>query len=145
MAAGAAGDPMVVGQAVIAAGIGCKSGAPASDIEAAIRAALARAQIDAAALDVIATIEAKGGETGIHAAAATFGISLIVVPQHEVVTANGRVETHSARVTAFAGVGSVAEAAALAAAGPTSTLLVPRLVLGAATCALAGSARESAS
>jgi cobalt-precorrin 5A hydrolase len=145
MAAGAAGHAMVVGQAVIAAGIGCKSGAQASDIEAAIRAALASGRIEADALDVIATIDAKAGEPGIHAAAKTFGVSLIVVPHLELVAANDRVETHSARVTELTGVGSVAEAAALAAAGSASTLIVPRIVTGAATCALAASAPEPAS
>ena len=44
---------------MIVAGVGCRRGAPAPDIEAAIRAALARAKIDAGALDVIATIAAK--------------------------------------------------------------------------------------
>jgi cobalt-precorrin 5A hydrolase len=34
-------------------------------------------------------------------------------------------------------VGSVSEAAALAAAGPTARLLAPRLALGPVTCALA--------
>jgi cobalt-precorrin 5A hydrolase len=129
---------------MIAAGIGCKRGAPASDIEAAIRAALAWARIDADALDVIATIEAKSEEAGIRAAAKKFGVTLIVVPRMELAAANGRVETHSERVAALAGVGSVAEAAALAAAGPTSKLIVPRLILGAAACALAASPLEPA-
>jgi cobalt-precorrin 5A hydrolase len=132
-----------VAQAMIAAGIGCKRGAPASDIEAAIQTALARARLDADALDVIATIEGKASEASIHTAAATFGLSLIIVPQRELVTANDRVETHSVRVMAHAGVGSVAESAALAAAGPMSHLIVPRLVIGAATCALAASAPDA--
>jgi cobalt-precorrin 5A hydrolase len=144
MAAGAAGHAMVVGQTVIAAGIGCKSGAPAADVEAAIRAALAAGGIEADALDVIASIEAKAAESALHAAAKTFGVALIVVPQHELVAVNGRVETYSARVTELTGVGSVAEAAALAAAGPASTLMVPRIVAGAATCALAVSAPGAA-
>jgi cobalt-precorrin 5A hydrolase len=135
---------MVVGQTVIAAGIGCKRGAPAADIETAIRAALAIGRIEADALDVIATIKAKASEPGLHAAAKTFGVSLIVVPQPELVAANDRVETPSPRVTELTGVGSVAEAAALAAAGPASTLMVPRIVAGAATCALAVSAPGSA-
>jgi cobalt-precorrin 5A hydrolase len=134
-----------VGQTVIAAGIGCRSGTSASDIEAAVRMALARAHIDADALDVIATIASKESETGIHAAVQAFGVSLIIVPERELVAANDRVETHSARVAAFAGVGSVAEAAALAATGPRSTLIVPRLTVGTATCALAATPPESAS
>ena len=107
--------------------------------------ALARAHIDADALDVIATIASKESETGIHAAVQAFGVSLIIVPERELVAANDRDETHSARVAAFAGVGSVAEAAALAATGPRSTLIVPRLTVGTATCALAATPPESAS
>jgi cobalt-precorrin 5A hydrolase len=130
---------MVLDQAMIAAGIGCKRGAPASDIETAIRAALARAQIGPDVLAVIATIHAKRAEAGILAAAEKFGVSLIVVPELQLAAASGRVETHSERVAALAGVGSVAEAAALAAAGPEGKLIVPRLIVGAATCALAAS------
>jgi cobalt-precorrin 5A hydrolase len=135
---------MVLGQAMIAAGIGCKRGAPASDIECAIRAALACARIDADALDVIATMQAKMSEPSIRAAAEKFGVTLIAVPELELAAANGRVETHSERVTSLAGVGSVAEAAALAAAGPASTLIVSRRIVGAATCALAASPSEPA-
>jgi cobalt-precorrin 5A hydrolase len=40
-------------------------------------------------------------------------------------------------VLALAGVPSVAEAAALAAAGPKARLILPRIVVGPATCALA--------
>jgi len=40
-------------------------------------------------------------------------------------------------VIALAGVPSVAEAAALAAAGPDARLIVPRIAVGPATCALA--------
>jgi cobalt-precorrin 5A hydrolase len=136
---------MVLDQAMIAAGIGCKRGAPASDIEAAIRTALARAQIGADALDAIATMQTKSTEPGIRAIAETFRIALIIVPELELIAANDRVDTHSERVTALAGVGSVAEAAALAAAGPASKLIVPRLIVGAATCALAASPPECAS
>ena len=130
---------------MIAAGIGCRRGTSASDIEAAIRMALARAHIDAGGLDAIATIPAKESETGIHAAVQAFGVSLIIVPERKLVATTDRVETHSARVAALAGVGSVAEAAALAAAGPRSTLIVPRLTVGAATCALAAAPPESTS
>jgi len=127
---------------MIAAGIGCRRGAPASDIEAAIRAALTHAQIGADALDVVATIEGKSAEVGILVAAEKFGVSVVVVPELELAAASDRVQTHSERVAAFAGVGSVAEAAALAAAGHASKLIVPRLIVGAATCALAATPPE---
>jgi cobalt-precorrin 5A hydrolase len=128
---------------MIAAGVGCRCGASAPDIEAAIRAALARANIAADALDVIATIEAKRTEPGILAAAETFGVSVVIVAEHELALAGDRVETHSDRVLTLTGVGSVAEAAALAAAGPSARLITPRLAIGAATCAIAASALPS--
>jgi cobalt-precorrin 5A hydrolase len=128
---------------MIAAGVGCRRGASAPDIETAIRAALARANIAADALDVIATIEAKRTEPGILAAAETFGVSVVIVPEHELALAGDRVETHSDRVLTLTGVGSVAEAAALAAAGPSARLIAPRLAIGAATCAIAASALPS--
>jgi cobalt-precorrin 5A hydrolase len=124
---------------MIVAGVGCRRGASAPDIEAAIRAALARANLIADALDVIATIAAKSGEAGIQAAAETLGVCVIAVSEVDLKTAAGRTETRSERVFALTGVPSVAEAAALAAAGPAARLISPRLVVGAATCALAAS------
>jgi len=124
---------------MIVAGIGCRRGAPAPDIEAAIRAALARANITAGALDVIATIAAKSCEAGIQAAAAKLGVSVVLVSETELEAASSRTETRSERVLTLVGVPSVAEAAALAAAGPAARLIGPRLVIGSATCALAAS------
>jgi cobalamin biosynthesis protein CbiG len=126
-------------QAMIVAGIGCRRGAGAADIEAAIRAALARAGIAPDALDAIATIEKKQDESGIAAAAAKLGLDVVVISEAELTTANERIATRSNRVLALTGVPSVAEAAALAAAGPSARLLSPRLALGGATCALAAS------
>jgi len=122
---------------MIVAGIGCRRGAPAPDIEAAIRAALERAGIASAALDVIATTAAKQREAGIAAAAAKLGVTVVLVSQAELQAAGNRTATRSERVLALTGVPSVAEAAALAAAGPSAQLISPRLVIGAVTCALA--------
>jgi cobalt-precorrin 5A hydrolase len=130
---------MGLGKAMIVAGVGCKRGAPASDIEAAIRAALARANVSEDALDAVATIAAKSAEAGIKAAAEKLGVAVVKVSEAEMKAASDRTETRSARVLALMGVPTVAEAAALAAAGPAARLLGPRLVVGAATCALAAS------
>lgn len=124
---------------MIVAGVGCKRGAPAPDIEAAIRAALERAGVAAQALDCIATAAAKNDEAGIAAAAAKLGIAVVVVPDAELKAAGGRTATRSERVLALTGVPSIAEAAALAAAGPAARLISPRLVIGGAACALAAS------
>jgi cobalt-precorrin 5A hydrolase len=126
-------------QAMIVAGIGCRRGASAPDIEAAIRAALARAGVSSDALDIIATAEAKQSEAGIEAAAAKLGVAVVVVSEAELHAAGERTATRSERVLALMGVPSVAEAAALAAAGPSAHLIMPRLVIGAAACALASS------
>ena len=130
---------MGLDQAMIVAGVGCRRGAPAPDIEAAILGALARAGIAAAALDCIATISGKAGEPGIQSAAAKLGIPAVVVAEAELKAAGSRTKTRSRRVLVLTGVPSVAEAAALAAAGPSARLISPRLIVGAATCALAAS------
>jgi len=122
---------------MIVAGVGCRRGTSAPDIEAAIRAALAQAGIAAAALDAIATMAAKHGEAGITAAAENFGVNVVLVSDADLKAAGERATTKSERVLALTGVPSVAEAAALAAAGPSARLITERLVLGAATCALA--------
>jgi cobalamin biosynthesis protein CbiG len=130
---------MAMDKTMIIAGIGCRRGAAAADIEAVILAALARAGIAAADLVAIATSDAKRGETGIVAAAAAFGLAIKPVADAALKCAAARTATRSDRVLALVGVPSLAEAAALAAAGPGSRLIAPRIAIGAATCALAAS------
>jgi cobalt-precorrin 5A hydrolase len=121
---------------MIIAGIGCRKGTPAAEIETAVSAALARAGLDRAAIGMLATSAAKKSEPGIAGAAAAFGVPLVIVPPADLAVAGERVATRSERVLALAGVPSVAEAAALAAGGAAACLIVPRIVVGAATCAL---------
>jgi len=122
---------------MIVAGIGCRKGARAADIEAAIVAAFARLGVATTELRLIATSVAKGGEPGIAAAASAIGVPLILISQGDLATAGVRAATRSERVMVLAGVPSVAEAAALAAGGPAARLIVPRIAVGPATCALA--------
>jgi len=137
MASGDAGDAMDLDQAMIVAGIGCKAGASAQEIEAAIGAALSSAGLEGSALGLIATSHAKASETGIAAAATKRGLKIAVVAQADLESAGTRTMTRSDRVVAVAGVPSVSEAAALAAAGRGARLLAPRVAIGPATCALA--------
>jgi cobalt-precorrin 5A hydrolase len=67
----------------------------------------------------------------------------VLVSEADLEAASPRTETRSERVLALTGVASVAEAAALAAAGPAARLISPRLVIGSATCALASSETAS--
>ncbi|MBP7243317.1 cobalamin biosynthesis protein [Amaricoccus sp.] len=114
------------------AGIGCRRGATAEEVLAAIAAARARHGL--ARLDALAALDRKRGETGIAEAAARLGLPLLIAePAGD---APGML-TRSAASLAATGTGSASEAAALAAAGPGARLLGPRLVLGPVTCALA--------
>jgi cobalt-precorrin 5A hydrolase len=128
---------MVMGEAMMVAGIGCRRNASADAIIAAIEAALDRNGLSKTALDVIATSIRKGDEPGIAAAAAALGLPLVLVEQSDLEAVVDRTMTQSERVAAMMGVPSVAEAAALAAAGTTARLVAPRVKLGPATCALA--------
>ena len=123
---------------MIVAGVGCKRGTTAQEIDAAIDAALAAADETRESIGLIATSDGKGSETGIIEAAAGRGIQLVLVKPAALEAAGPRTQSSSPRVKELFGVPSVAEAAALAAAGPEAALLVPRLVVGPATCALAG-------
>ena len=134
-----AGDAMGMGKAVIVAGIGCRKGVPAADIEAAIGAALERAGRPLARIELIATATSKRKEKGIAEAASARGVPLVFVAPADLEIASARGATWSDRVFALAGVPSVAEAAALAASGPKAKLILPRIVLGPVTCALASS------
>jgi cobalt-precorrin 5A hydrolase len=128
---------MAMGEAMMVAGIGCRRGTSADAIETVIAAALARAGLPSRMLDAIAAPAAKADEPGIAAAAATLGVRLVLVPQPDLESASSRVETHSQRVMTLMGVPCVAEAAALAAGGPAARLVVARIAIGPATCALA--------
>jgi len=128
---------------MMVAGIGCRRGTSADAIESAIVAALAQAGSASHRIDLLATAAFKGDEPGIAAAAAARGIRLILIAQADLERVGNRA-THSRRVAGLVGVGSVAEAAALAAGGPAARLVVPRIVLGPATCALAETAAMEA-
>jgi cobalt-precorrin 5A hydrolase len=137
MANRATRDAMGVGEAVIVAGIGCRKGASPAEIEAVIAAALKQAGFAQEKLGAIATPADKGDEAGIAAVALLYGLPLLFVPMPDLEAAAARCETRSERALAHKGVPSVAEAAALAAGGPDAKLLLPRIAVGPATCALA--------
>jgi cobalt-precorrin 5A hydrolase len=124
-------------QAMIVAGVGCRAGTSAPEIEAAITAALKGVARTDARLDIIATVDGKAQEAGIADAARARGVRLVIVPRHDLDVAAAQAVTRSPRVLALTGLPSVAEAAALAAAGPNARLLAPRVAVGPATCAIA--------
>ena len=122
---------------MIVAGVGCRKGASAAQVTAAVTAALTRAGLAPGALGAMATPAAKGSEPGIAAAARALRVPLVLIPRAELEAAGPRAATRSERAVALWNVPSVAEAAALAACGPTARLRVPRCAVGPVTCALA--------
>jgi len=122
---------------MIVAGVGCRRGAPATAIAAVIEAAFARAGLAGTLLDAIAAPATKADEGGLAQAASALGVRLVLLSREELEAAGRHAVTVSERVVALMGMPSVAEAAALAAAGPAARLVLPRIVLGPATCAIA--------
>ena len=122
---------------MIVAGIGSRKGVAAKDVLAAIDAALAVHGLSRGEIDRLATAELKRDEPAMHLASAQIGLELTIVDDEALREASPRTLTHSDLSLALSGAPSVSEASALAAAGPSSRLLGPRLVLGSVTCAIA--------
>lgn len=122
---------------MIVAGIGCRRGVGADEVLATIAHALATTGVDRSQLDALATADDKISEDGITEAARRWSLPLIAVPHARLRAAGGGASTHSPRVMALKRVPSIAETAALAAAGEGARLLAPRLASSCVTCALA--------
>lgn len=122
---------------IVAAGIGCRRYAGAQLIDQLLSDALAQHGIAEAALTLIVTEAGKVQEPGLRMVARRRGVELRGVAVEELAAVADRVRTKSDRVLAAKGVPSVAEAAALVAAGPGARLLGARIANPQATCAIA--------
>ncbi|WP_245430953.1 cobalamin biosynthesis protein [Rhodoplanes roseus] len=119
------------------AGLGCRRDASADEILVAMRRAVDAAGVTLAGIDAVATADFKAGEAGVRSAAQTLGVPLVVCPRADLDRVGDRTITRSEMVAAAVGLPSVAEAAALVAAGRNARLLGPRVATATATCALA--------
>ena len=137
---------MVLDQAVTTAlsiGVGCRAGCPADEIAALVERAWGLAGRQQAAQ--LFSVADKRGEVGLATAAATLGLPLAFLPRETLAAVAPQVATASpASRTRFA-LPSIAEAAALAGAGPGGRLIVARLATARATCAVAVLAQEGTS
>ncbi|GLW13331.1 MULTISPECIES: cobalamin biosynthesis protein [Streptomyces] len=137
-AGGAGAEPLR-----LAAGVGARPGVPAGEVLELLGAALA-AVGGGARIVALATVAARAAEPGLRAAAHRLGVPLLSFPAAELAAV--RVPEPSAVAAAAVGTASVAEAAALLAAGPGAELVsgkrksAPRGRPARATCALAGPA-----
>ena len=119
-----------------AIGIGARKDVDARELAALVREVAARHGVDLQAA-TLATLETREKERGVHAAAQLLGIGIVFLPLQILRARDKDVLTRSVRVEQMFGVGSVAEAAALAALGVESVLLAPRVATTRLTCAIA--------
>lgn len=112
------------------AGLGFRKGASL----AALEAALAAVEAQGGRAEALATLPAKAEDPALADLARRTGLQIRAVEVAGIAT-----PTRSARIEALYGTGSVAEAAALAAAGPGAIITVARISApdGMATCAMA--------
>ena len=124
---------------MIVAGIGFRRSVEADEIVALVEQAMERAALARDALIKLATIEVLSTLPAFTEAARRLDAVATPVAQTALLATAPHVRTQSARSIAAHGVGSVAEAAALAAAGPHPRLMLERITSASATCALARS------
>ncbi|AJT67904.1 cobalamin biosynthesis protein [Streptomyces chattanoogensis] len=132
--AGDAGAPLIVG-------VGARRGVPVAEVVELIADALAAAGCTGRPVLALATVTAKAAEPGLTGAARRLGVPLWTYPARALAAV--RVPDPSGAAAAAVGTPSVAEAAALLAAGPGGELIAgkrksaPRGRPAGATCALA--------
>jgi cobalt-precorrin 5A hydrolase len=121
----------------VIAGVGFRRDIAAEDIVAVVRDAGLRA---GRRIDALAAPDFKADAEGLQHAARALALPLLRVSRDALMGEQGRCLTRSESARRATGFASVAEAAALAAAGAGGRLLLARVTGARATCALAESA-----
>jgi cobalt-precorrin 5A hydrolase / precorrin-3B C17-methyltransferase len=121
---------------LLALGVGAERGVAIAEVEKLARAALAEAGLDRRAVACVVSLDLKSDETAILALAETLGVPARFFDA-VTLAAETRIANGSEIVRAEVGTPSVAEAAALVAAGPDAKLIVPKRKSARATCAVA--------
>lgn len=116
-------------------GVGASRGVDAVEVLELVHRSLDEAALSPRSITALATVEAKARETGIVAAARRLGVELRTYPAPDLAAVD--VPHPSEAALAAVGTPSVAEAAALVAAGPGGTLVVTKRRSAMATCAVA--------
>ncbi|MFG2645408.1 Rv2231c family pyridoxal phosphate-dependent protein CobC [Streptomyces sp. NPDC048370] len=120
-------------------GIGARTGVSVDEVLALVAAALREAGLTGSDVVALATLEARAAEPGIVGAAQRLGVPLRAYGPEELAAVP--VPHPSRAPLAATGTASVAEAAALLAAGTGAVLLVPKRKSAHVTCAIARSVR----
>jgi cobalt-precorrin 5A hydrolase / precorrin-3B C17-methyltransferase len=122
---------------VLALGIGCERGCSAEEITDLACSALAEADLSAAAIAAVVSIELKLAEPAVHAVAEQLGVPARFFSALRLLAETARLSERSQAAFRATGCWGVAEGAALAAAGSDGALVVPKRKSRRATCAVA--------
>jgi len=126
---------------ILSLGLGCERGTdPAEAIELA-EAALVAHDLSPLAIAGVFSLDLKADEAAVHAVTAHFGVAARFFDAARLEGETARLQNPSDAVFAEVGCHGVAEAAALAAAGPEAVLAVPKMKSKRATVALARAPR----
>jgi cobalt-precorrin 5A hydrolase/precorrin-3B C17-methyltransferase len=124
----------------LAVGVGSARGAGPDAVIDLVRETLAENDLAEAAVAGLFSLDLKADEPAVLAAATALGVPVRFFDAAELEAETSRLSAPSETVFRQVGCHGVAEAAALAAAGPEATLLVPKHKTGSATCAIARAA-----
>ena len=121
----------------ITLGVGCARNCPPEELAALVDSALAEANIARAAIAGVFSLDLKADEPAMNMLAHALGRPFRLFTAQQLEAETPRLQTPSDVVFAEVGCHGVAEAAALAAAGPEAKLLIAKRKTANATCALA--------
>lgn len=121
----------------VAIGVGCRKECSAEEIIELVHQALEKSDVAISDVAVLATAWAKDKAESIMYAAEALDLPLVVIPQEKCVDMSNLAETVSQKVVELFAVPSIAEVAALAAAGKNPKLICARINSSSATCAIA--------
>jgi cobalt-precorrin 5A hydrolase len=113
--------------------MGCRENCGADELIALLSEAI----VSVGEVGALAAPSHRADLASVQAAALHFGLPVLAVGAAQLVAAQAHCRTFSALVHRRMGVGSVAEAAALAGAGAGSRLVLSRIQSARATCAVA--------
>jgi cobalt-precorrin 5A hydrolase/precorrin-3B C17-methyltransferase len=118
-------------------GLGCERHAEPAELIALAEQVMAEHRLAPQALAAVASLDLKEDEAAVHAVARHFNVPARFFTAAELARETPRLRNPSEIVAREVGVAGVAEAAALAAAGPQSDLIVEKTRSARGTCAIA--------
>ena len=130
-------NELVIHPTVLALGVGCERGVDPGEVLDLVRETLATHDLATAALACVASLDLKADEAAVLALGDRLDRPVRFFDATRLEAETPRLENPSDAVFAAVGCHGVAEAAALAAAGPRACLVVAKTKSARATCAVA--------